>query len=84
MESKSKKISPPESSTFTRQKIAKESFIELELLNASVVQRELMRAIRDLNTQMGTLNSTLNLIREHEFVELHNSKWRIIAYQISL
>lgn len=43
-----------------------------------------MITIRELNSQLLTLNSTLNLIREHEFVELHKSKWRIIAYQIAL
>lgn len=30
------------------------------------------------------LDQTLNLIKEHEFVELHSSKWKIFAYQIGL
>ncbi len=77
-------MSPKQSPAFTREKIIKESFIEQELLNASVVQKELMRSLQELNGQMGVLNHTLTLIREHEFVELHKSKWRIITYQILL
>ena len=73
-----------ETASNQKKKIMKESFVEQELLGASVVQKELMATIRDLNTQLGTLNTTLNLIREHEFVEFHKSKWRIIAYQIAL
>lgn len=65
-------------------KAMKKSFVEQELLVASVVQRELMATIKELNTQIGILNNTINLVREHEFVELHKSKWRIIAYQIAL
>ncbi len=38
--------------TQEKQSIIKESFIEKELLNASVVQKELMLSIRDLNTQL--------------------------------
>lgn len=64
--------------------ILKESFVEKELLNASLVQRELMATIEVLNDNLKALNATLMLIREHEFVELHKSKWRIIAYQIAL
>jgi hypothetical protein len=77
-------MSLKQSPAFTREKIIKESFIEQELLNASVVQKELMRSLQELNGQMGVLNHTLTLIREHEFVELHKSKWRIITYQILL
>lgn len=65
-------------------KAMKKSFVEQELLVASVVQKELMTTIKELNTQIGILNHTINLVREHEFVELHKSKWRIIAYQIAL
>ncbi len=75
----SKKTPPTDKST-----VLKESFLEKELLHASVVQRELMGSIHELNTQMGTLNETLNLIREHAFVDLHKSKWRIVVYQILL
>lgn len=65
-------------------KAMKKSFVEQELLVASVVQKELMTTIKELNAQIGILNHTINLVREHEFVELHKSKWRIIAYQIAL
>lgn len=67
-----------------KKNILKNSFVEKELLNASVIQKELMTTIRELNVQIGTLNATLNLIQEHEFVEFHKSKWRIIAYQLAL
>ncbi len=57
-----------------KKKIMKESFVEQELLGASIVQKELMTTIKQLNLQLSTLNTTLNLIREHEFVEFHKSK----------
>jgi hypothetical protein len=62
----------------------KDTFIGKELLQASVVQRELTKGLHDLNANLKTLDSTLNLIREHEFVEFHKSKWKIFAYQILL
>ena len=68
----------------TKKNVLKESFLEKELLHASVVQRELMGSIHELNTQMSTLNETLNLIRVHAFVDLHKSKWSIVIYQILL
>lgn len=67
-----------------KKKILKNSFVEQELLNASMIQKELMMTIRELNVQIGSLNTTLHLIQEHEFVEFHKSKWRIIAYQLAL
>ncbi|MFZ4461905.1 MAG: hypothetical protein ACOYN2_05320 [Patescibacteria group bacterium] len=70
--------------TADKHEILKETFVEKELLNASLVQRELMATIEVLNENLKALNGTLLLIREHEFVELHKSKWRIIAYQIAL
>jgi hypothetical protein len=82
MSAKKKSTNDPENSQ--KKKILRESFIEKELLNASLVQQELMISIRDLNSQLGILNSTINLIREHEFVELHKSKWRIVIYQLCL
>lgn len=65
-------------------KVIKESFIEQELLNASVVQKELMSTIKELNSELKSLNGALKLIQEHEFIHLHRSKWRIIAYNLSL
>jgi hypothetical protein len=79
-----KKKSPIDPKNSQKKNILRESFIEKELLNASVVQQELLISIRDLNSQLGILNSTINLIREHEFVELHKSKWRIVIYQLCL
>jgi hypothetical protein len=79
-----KKQSSVDPQVSQKKAIIKKSFIEQELLNASVVQKELMMSIRDLNSQLGILNVTLNLIREHEFVELHKSKWRIVIYQLCL
>ncbi len=67
-----------------KKEVLKESFVEKELLNASLVQRELMTTIDVLNENLKILNSTLVLIREHEFVEFHKSKWKIFAYQILL
>ena len=64
--------------------IIKESFIDKELLQASLVQRELMKTIETLSDRLENLNSTLELIQEHEFIQLHKSKWRIVSYQMFL
>lgn len=50
----------------------------------SPIERELIREFRDIGSSLKKLDETLNLIREHEFVELHSSKWKIFAYQIFL
>ncbi len=62
----------------------RETLVEKELLQASIVQRELVKELRALKESLGVLDQTLNLIKEHEFVELHSSKWKIFAYQIGL
>ncbi len=67
-----------------RQNVLRESLVEKELVQASIVQRELVKGLKDLNANLKTLDDTLNLIREHEFVEFHKSKWKIFAYQILL
>lgn len=63
---------------------SRETMVEKELLQASIVQRELVTELRALKESLGVLDQTLNLIKEHEFVELHSSKWKIFAYQIGL
>ncbi len=65
-------------------KTVREAFVEKELLQASIVQRELVQELRELGSSLKVLDQTLNLIKEHEFVELHSSKWKIFAYQIGL
>lgn len=65
-------------------KTIRETFVEKELLQASVVQRELVSELRELGESLKTLDATLNLIKEHEFVEIHSNKWKIFAYQIFL
>lgn len=60
----------------------RDSFVEKELIQASIIQRELVKGVRELNDNLKTLDSTLNMIREHEFVEIHKSRWKILAYQI--
>ena len=67
-----------------KEDILKESFVEKELLNASVVQRELMGTIKMLSEHLDALNKTLILIREHEFIEFHRSRWKIFAHQLFL
>lgn len=52
--------------------------------NIGPIERELIRELRDIGTSLKKLDETLNLIKEHEFIELHSSKWKIFAYQIFL
>jgi hypothetical protein len=75
---------PKKASASEKNEILKESFVEKELLNASLIQRELMGTIEVLNGNLKELNRTLILIREHEFMEFHKSKWKIFAHQILL
>lgn len=75
---------PKKTAVSEKKEILKESFVDKELLNASLVQRELMGTIEILNENLKALNRTLILIREHEFVEFHKSKWKIFAHQILL
>lgn len=65
-------------------KTIREAFVEKELLQVSIVQRELVSELKNLRTSLQILDQTLNLIKEHEFIELHSSKWKIFAYQIGL
>ncbi len=48
------------------------------------IQKELTESIHHLNKNLKTLDRTLNLIKEHEFVEFHKSKWKIFAREILL
>ena len=49
-----------------------------------VLEEELLTSLNHLGENIQSLDETLNLIREHEFVEFHKSKWKIFAYQILL
>ena len=62
----------------------RKALVEEELLQASVIQSELIRELKMLGESLQTLDQTLNLIKEHEFVEFHSSKWKIFASQIFL
>lgn len=64
--------------------IHERAFIEKELLHSSMAQKELMNVVRELNHTMKELTKTLHLIEQHDFVDLHRKKWKLIAYNISL
>lgn len=46
--------------------------------------KELVGELKKLRKSLKTLDQTLNLIKEHEFIEFHSSKWKIFANQIFL
>lgn len=52
--------------------------------SADEFHKELVVELKKLGRSLKTLDQTLNLIKEHEFVEFHSSKWKIFANQIFL
>lgn len=69
----------------TEQNTIKEvSFVEKELLLNSLTQRELLSTTKDLNKTIKELTETLHLIEKHEYLSLHKSTWKLIAYNIML
>lgn len=64
--------------------IKKVSFVEKELLLNSITQQELLKTTKDLNKTIKELIKTLKVLEKHEFLTLHKSKWKLIAYNLSL
>lgn len=72
---------PPNEQTGER---SNDSIVSEELVRASRIEKELVTELKRLGKSLKTLDQTLNLIKEHEFVEFHSSKWKIFANQIFL
>lgn len=53
-------------------------------ISADEFHKELVVELKKLGKSLKALDQTLNLIKEHEFVEFHSSKWKIFANQIFL
>ena len=60
------------------------SFVQKELLLNSLTQRELLSTTKELNKTIKELTNTLKVIEKHEYLTLHKSKWKLIAYNIFL
>ncbi|MDD2487817.1 MAG: hypothetical protein PHS92_05635 [Candidatus Gracilibacteria bacterium] len=60
------------------------SFIEKEMLHNSIVQKELLKTIRELNETIQENTCVLKNIEKHEFLSIHKSKWKIVLYNLTL
>lgn len=65
-------------------KIIETSFVEKELLNNSLVQKEQLKTLKELNTTIQDLTGILKDFENHQFLEIHRSKRKIALYNLSL
>lgn len=61
-----------------------EFWLRLEIQELIATTRQASEIQKELTSQFQGLTSAVKLIVEHEFTQIHRSKWRIILYQISL
>lgn len=67
-----------------KKKIIETSFVEKELLNNSLVQKEQLKTLKELNTTIQDLTNILKDFENHQFLEIHRSKRKIALYNLSL
>lgn len=60
------------------------SFVEKELLHNSLVQREQLKTLKELNNTIKDLTGILKDFESHQFLEIHKSKRKIALYNLSL
>lgn len=60
------------------------TMVEKELLMNSMTQQELLLTTRDLNKTLKELTKTLKILENHEYLELHRNKWKLVGYNILL
>ena len=64
--------------------VIRDAFIEKEFLHNSIVQKELLKTVKELNETMKDNTNVLKCIEKHEFLSMHKSKWKIALYNFSL
>lgn len=57
---------------------------EPRLLSESAEQQELAETMQELIKTIKELAETLKVLEQHEYLELHRSKWKLVAYNILL
>jgi len=67
-----------------KKKIIETSFVEKELLNNSLVQKEQLKTLKELNTTIQDLTNILKDFENNQFLEIHRSKRKIALYNLSL
>ena len=68
----------------SKKPIKERTDLEKERLLDSMIQRELLRSTRDMNTTLQELTKTLKVLEKHEYLELHRNKWKLVGYNILL
>ncbi|EKE28426.1 MAG: hypothetical protein ACD_3C00060G0006 [uncultured bacterium (gcode 4)] len=67
-----------------KQEIIYSAVVEKELLHNWLVQREQLRTLKELNDTMKEMTLVLKQFENHQFLEIHRSKWKIMLYNLSL
>ena len=80
----SKNSPPNEEKKLKKNEIIYSAIVEKELLHNWLVQREQLKTLKELNTTMKELTGVLKDFEQHQFLEIHRSKWKLALYNISL
>ena len=64
--------------------IEQEFALRLELQELIENTKQSTKTQKELTKQLSELTNAIKLISEHEFTQIHRSKWRIFLYQLSL
>lgn len=67
-----------------KKEIIYSAIVEKELLHNWLVQREQLKTLKELEKTMKDMTEVLKEFRDHQFLEIHKSKWKIILYNLSL
>ena len=70
--------------SFNKQEIIYSAIVEKELLHNGMVQREMLRTLKDLSKTMGNLTTVIQSVEQHQFLEMHKKKWKMGLYNIAM
>ncbi|EKE29850.1 MAG: hypothetical protein ACD_2C00088G0015 [uncultured bacterium (gcode 4)] len=73
-----------ETSKMNKQEIIYSAIVEKELLHNWLVQREQLKTLKELNDTMKDMTIVLKQFENHQFLEIHKSKWKMVLYNLSL
>jgi D-serine deaminase-like pyridoxal phosphate-dependent protein len=69
---------------FNKQEIIYSAIVEKELLHNGMVQREMLRTLKELSTTMSDLTAVIQKVEKHQFLEMHKRKWKVVLYNIAM
>lgn len=81
---KKEEVNLNKSQKLDKKEIIYSAIVEKELLHNWLVQREQLKTLKELEKTMKDLTEVLTEFRDHQFLEIHKSKRKIILYNLSL